>query len=139
MLLGAQHIRGLVRGVNSSPAASRGRGDVSRGSPLKVTGTPAYPSTTQMQTAVVHQANNTVSAGKATQGQLTQQNLNGINPSNPDTTLSHTLEKQKEVHIVFLVFCRNTVLFIVNLEITTHLSSYSSLVGSTANDAAEEC
>ena len=104
MLLGAQHIRGLVRGVNSSPAVSRGRGDVSRGSPLKVTGTPAYPSTTQMQTAVVHQANNTVSAGKATQGQLTQQNLNGINPSNPDTTLSHTLEKQKEVHIVFLVF-----------------------------------
>ena len=66
-----------------------------------MTGTPAYPSTTQMQTAVVNQASNTVSAGKATQGQLTQQNLNGINPSNPDATLSHTLEKQKEVHIVF--------------------------------------
>ena len=66
---------------------------------MKVSGTPAHPSTTQIQTTVVQQTNNAVTVGQATQSRLTQQNLTGINQSNPDTTLSNTLEKQKEVHI----------------------------------------
>ena len=66
---------------------------------MKVSGTPAHPSTTQIQTTKVQQTNNAVSVGQATQSQLTQQNLTGINQSNPDATLTHTLEKQKEVHI----------------------------------------
>ena len=66
---------------------------------MKVSGTPVHPSTTQVQTTRVQQTNNAVSVGQATQNQLPQQNLTGMKQSNPDTTLSQTLEKQKEVHI----------------------------------------
>ena len=89
----------MARGANLSSVALRGRGEVLRGSPIKVSGTPAHPSTTQIQTTRVQQTKNTVSVGQATQSQLTQQNLTGIHQSNQDITLSQTLEKQKEVQI----------------------------------------